>query len=137
MRKKQKLSRIDAIIDQFIHADRYVFAFPMWNLSCPVEIKKYIDNIVIVGKTFKYTEKGPVGLLSDVGKKAIIISTYGGFHLGKNDDFCTPYVASLLKFLGIEDVATLVADGLDALPEKTATFMKNAMGKAEKIADEF
>lgn len=135
--QKQKLAKINELTDQFIAADRYIFSFPMWNLACPAEIKKYIDNITVVGKTFKYTEKGPVGLLSNAGRKAMVISTYGGFHLGKTEDFCTPYVESLLKFLGIEDVETIVAEGLDAMPDKTAAFVESAKKKAEELAGTF
>lgn len=135
--QKQKLSKVNEITEQFIAADRYVFSFPMWNLSCPAEIKKYIDNVTIVGKTFKYTEKGPIGLLSNQNKKALIVSTYGGFHFGKKEDFCTPYVESLLKFLGIDDVESIVAEGLDAIPDKTASFVDDAKEKAAKIALSF
>lgn len=129
--QKGKLSRINELTEQFIGADRYIFSFPMYNLSCPSEIKKYIDNVTIVGKTFKYTEKGPIGLLSNAGRKAVVISTYGGFHFGNSDDFCTPYVKSLLNFLGIEDVNVLVADGIDAIPAKTEAFLEAAKTKLQ------
>lgn len=135
--QKQKLARISELTEQFMAADRYIFSFPMWNLSCPAEIKKYIDNVTIVGKTFKYTEKGPIGLLNDKERKAVIISTYGGFHLGQKEDFCTPYVESLLNFLGINNVETIVADGLDAVPDKTVMFVDNAKEKAKNIAAAF
>jgi len=56
-------------VDQFIAHDKYVIAAPFWNLSIPAILKVYIDRIVIPGKTFKYTESGAIGLLSEQGKK--------------------------------------------------------------------
>lgn len=135
--QKHKLARVSELTEQFISADVYVLAFPMWNLSCPAEMKKYIDNITVVGKTFKYTEKGAVGLLNDKPRKALLVSTYGGFHLGQAEDFCTPYVKALLNFLGISDVETVVADGLDAVPDKTSSFVENAKSKAVELAGQF
>ncbi|MGD9807201.1 MAG: FMN-dependent NADH-azoreductase [Deferribacterales bacterium] len=135
--QKHKLARVGELTEQFMSADVYVFSFPMWNLSCPAEMKKYIDNITIVGKTFRYTEKGPIGLLNDKPRKAILVSTYGGFHFGNSEDFCTPYVESLLKFLGITDVQSIVADGLDAVPAKTADTVESAKVKARELAVSF
>ena len=40
-------------------------------------MKAYIDSIAVAGKTFKYTEQGPVGLLTD--KKALHIQARGGY----------------------------------------------------------
>ena len=61
---------------QFADADKYIIAAPMWNLSIPAILKAYIDYISVTGITFKYTEKGPVGLLKN--KKAVHI-VYIGF----------------------------------------------------------
>ncbi|MGA8943711.1 MAG: NAD(P)H-dependent oxidoreductase, partial [Thermoactinomyces sp.] len=62
-KEREKVERINELTDQFVDADKYVFVTPMWNLSIPPRLKLYIDSICIAGKTFKYTEKGPVGLL--------------------------------------------------------------------------
>ncbi|MGE5380933.1 MAG: FMN-dependent NADH-azoreductase, partial [Methylocystaceae bacterium] len=47
---------------QFLEADKYVFAEPLWNLSIPAILKAYIDYICVAGITFQYTEKGPIGV---------------------------------------------------------------------------
>ena len=52
--------------------------------------------------TFRYTEKGPVGLL--VGKKAYLVVATGGVPVGSPMDFATPYLRHALSFLGITDV---------------------------------
>jgi len=63
-------------------------------------------------KTFKYTEKGPVGLLE--GKKAYVVIASGGTASGSDIDFATPYVRHVLGFLGIHDVSVIAADQLMA-----------------------
>ena len=47
---------------QFLNADKYIFAEPLWNLGIPAILKAYIDYITINTVTFKYTIDGPVGL---------------------------------------------------------------------------
>ena len=68
-------------VDQFIAHDKYVIAAPFWNLSIPAILKVYIDRIVIPGKTFKYTESGAIGLLSEQGKKIKFIVSRGGVYI--------------------------------------------------------
>ena len=34
---------VEAVIEQFTSADKYVFAVPMWNFSIPYRLKQYID----------------------------------------------------------------------------------------------
>ncbi|WP_330586695.1 FMN-dependent NADH-azoreductase [Aminipila terrae] len=61
---------------QFLEADKYIFAEPLWNLGVPAVLKAYIDYICVTGITFHYTKDGPEGLCT--GKKAINITTRGG-----------------------------------------------------------
>lgn len=76
--EQNRLAVFDALADQFVSADKYVFVTPLWNLGLPPMMKAYIDAVMVVGKTFYYTEKGPVGLLT--GKKALHIHARGGFY---------------------------------------------------------
>ncbi len=66
--QQQKIAAMNTNLETFMNADRYVFVTPMWNFSYPPVVKAYLDNVAIAGKTFKYTENGPVGLLE--GKKS-------------------------------------------------------------------
>ena len=75
--EKAKVARLGAIVDQFVAADKYVFVSPMWNFSFPPVLKAYIDAISVAGKTFKYTESGPVGLLTN--KKGLHIQAVAAF----------------------------------------------------------
>ncbi len=60
--------------------------------------------------TFRYTEKGPQGLLT--GKKAYVFATRGGSYAGTPGDNETAFVRQFLGFLGIDDVEFVYAEGL-------------------------
>lgn len=96
---------------EFAKADKYIFAAPMWNLSFPAILKAYIDYITISGITFKYTEKGPVGLLGN--KKAIHIVSRGGYHEGTPYEMGDKYIKIILNFLGVSDIQSIIVEGLD------------------------
>ena len=97
---------------EFSYYDKYIFAFPMWNLSVPSILKAYIDHIIASGITFEYRDGIPVGLLS--GKKALVVVTRGGYYSAPPSDeyaFDTTFMKGILKFMGIEDYAELLAEG--------------------------
>lgn len=50
--EKSKVARHEAIIDQFVAADKYVYVSPMWNFSIPPVLKAYTDATSIPGQTF-------------------------------------------------------------------------------------
>lgn len=122
--EQRKILRIHSTADQFIAADKYVFVTPMWNLSFPAEMKVYLDSVCVVGKTFIYTEKGPVGLLNGFGKKCLHIHSNGGFHYGTEEDHSVPYLKSLMQFMGIKSFQSIVIEGVDALPHMAAELMR-------------
>jgi len=95
-----KLKRYNELTDQFVNADRYVFVTPMWNLSFPPRVKTYIDTIFVAGKTFKYTEKGPQGLLEN--KKCLHVHASGGFHSQDPINHADPYLMDIMKFIGVD-----------------------------------
>lgn len=130
----RKIGRIGKLADQFVAADKYVFVTPMWNLGFPAELKVYIDTVCVVGKTFTYTELGPVGLLSGKGKKCLHIHSCGGFHSGADNDHSVPYLKSVMNFMGIEDFRSVVVEGVDALPHKAEEFMDKALAESREVA---
>jgi len=132
--EQRKIARIGKLADQFSAADKYVFVTPMWNLGFPAELKMYIDTVCVVGKTFTYTEKGPVGLLRGQGKKCLHIHSSGGFHHGTEQDHSVPYLRSVMNFMGIEDFQAVVLEGGDALPQRAEEFMHQALLQSREAA---
>jgi len=100
----------DALIEELKKADVIVLGLPMYNFGVPSTLKTYFDHIARAGVTFRYTEKGAVGLLS--GKKAYVFATRGGVYAGTPGDTESAYVRQFLAFLGIEDVELVYAEGL-------------------------
>lgn len=56
---------VNKYLDQFLAADKVVFAFPLWNMTVPAVLHTYVDYLNQAGRTFKYTAEGPVGLVTD------------------------------------------------------------------------
>ena len=102
-------------LELFLAADVIVIGAPMYNFSIPSTLKAWIDRIAVAGRTFKYTETGPVGLAG--GKKVIVASGRGGIHTGAPSDFQEPYLRQLFGFLGIDDVEFVRAEGVAYSPQ--------------------
>src|ERR1700682_2834531 len=100
----------DALIDELKRADVIVLGLPMYNFGVPSTLKAYFDHVARVGVTFRYTEQGPQGLLT--GKKAYVFATRGGLYAGTPLDTQTSYVRDFLRFLGVDDVEFVYAEGL-------------------------
>lgn len=99
------LALSDAIIAEVQAADTLVIATPVYNFGIPATLKNWIDLIARVGVTFRYTENGPVGLLE--GKKAVVAFASGGVPIGSPMDHVTPYLKTVLGFVGITEVEFL------------------------------
>ncbi|GBR09791.1 FMN-dependent NADH-azoreductase [Gluconobacter frateurii] len=102
-------------IDDLLAADIIVIGAPMYNFSVSVQLKSWIDRVVVAGKTFQYGATGPEGLLPK-GKKAFLISTRGGVYTGGSPaaalDHQEKYLGSILAFIGLTDVTWIRAEGL-------------------------
>jgi len=108
----------DALIAELRQADTIVLGLPMYNFGVPSQLKAYFDHIARAGVTFKYTEKGAVGLLA--GKVAYVFAARGGLYQGTPRDTQSAYVREFLGFLGITDVQFVYAEGL-AISEASKT----------------
>lgn len=100
----------DALIAQVQSVDAIVLGVPMYNFGVPVQLKTWIDAIARAGVTFRYTEKGPEGLLK--GKKVYVALARGGLYRNTPADSQVPYLKSVLAFLGMTDVEFIYAEGL-------------------------
>lgn len=119
---QQRFLRYNQLTDQFVNADKYVFVTPMWNLGLPSRVKAYIDTFCVAGKTFRYTEKGPQGLLQN--KKCLHIHASGGFHSKDPMNHADPFLRDIMRFVGVEDYRSLIVEGHAALPDKAEAIIK-------------
>ncbi len=110
-----RVAEDDALIAELQAADVLVLGVPMYNFGVPAQLKNWIDAIARVGVTFRYTEKGPEGLLK--GKKVYAALARGGRYRDTPADTQVPYLKTVLGFLGITDVHFVYAEGLNMGPE--------------------
>ena len=116
----------DTLIGELKRADVIVLGLPMYNFGVPSQLKAYFDHIARAGETFRYTADGPVGLLT--GKKAYVFAARGGLYAGSALDTQTSYVRDFLRFVGIQDIEFVYAEGLALGGETKAAGLASARG---------
>lgn len=104
-------SRSEELIKELFEHDVLVLAVPMYNLGIPSQLKVWFDRVLRAGKTFRYTENGPQGLVE--GKRVIILAARGGLYAGTELDSQTTHLKSMLGLMGISEVDFIYAEGLN------------------------
>ncbi len=113
---KQIADRITGLSDQFLAADKYVFAAPMWSILFPSKLKTYLDCIILDGKLITISPKKVQGLLNDRKRKMVYIQSSGGdYPILFNTTFNhgIRYLQDIFKFLGIKDFDKVLVEGTD------------------------
>jgi len=123
----------DTLIDEIKRADVIVMGLPMYNFGVPSSLKAYFDHIARAGVTFRYTAQGPEGLLS--GKRVYVFATRGGAYAGTPLDTQSRYVGDFLRFIGIDDVEFVYAEGLNMGGERKETALQVAHEAIDRIAE--
>lgn len=118
--QRNALQRVEAAISEdllmeFLAANVLVIGAPMYNFSIPSQLKAWLDRVMVAGRTFKYTETGPVGLASE--KRAIIVSSRGGIYsagsLAQTMEHQESYLKVALGFMGITTTTIIRAEGVN------------------------
>ncbi|MGB6055498.1 MAG: FMN-dependent NADH-azoreductase [Burkholderiaceae bacterium] len=110
----------EQLVAELQAADVIVIGAPMYNFSISSGLKAWIDHVARAGLTFKYTDTGPVGLLT--GKKVYVFTSRGGVYSsgpGKAMDFHETYLRAVLGFIGLTDLTFVHTEGV-ALGEQAA-----------------
>lgn len=103
----------ETLVQELFDADVIVIGAPMYNFSITSGLKAWIDHVARAGVTFKYTDKGPVGLLT--GKKVYIFTASGGVYSegpAQVMDFNATYLRAVLGFIGLTDVTIINSEGV-------------------------
>lgn len=123
-------------LEQFMAADKVVFAFPLWNLTVPAVLHSYLDYMHHPRKTFQYTEQGLVGLLSD--KKAALLNARGGVYAeGDTSEMAVSFVKNHLNVFGITNVTTIVIEGHNQFRDKSEEIIEQGLRQAAEAAQGF
>lgn len=116
---------------QFSEAETIVIAAPFWDLSFPATLKQYLEQINVVGITFKYSEEGiPIGLCR--ANQLYYVTTAGGYYVP--EEFGFGYVKALAQnYYGIQDVRQISAVGLDIINADVNAIMNTAEDRLSEI----
>jgi FMN-dependent NADH-azoreductase len=134
--KQSALDASNALVEEFLAADAYVFGVPMYNFTVPGSFKTWIDHVVRMGRTWVRGPKGMEGLIK--GRKMLIVSTRSGDY-GKGGpreafDFHEPYLRKVFGLVGFEDIDYLPVINSPAHNDSAQAFAE-AQDRLKAIAD--
>jgi FMN-dependent NADH-azoreductase len=122
-------------LSEFLAADIVVVGAPMYNFGVPSQLKAWIDRLAVAGQTFKYSDKGAVGLAG--GKQVIVASSRGGFYGPETPiaflDHQESYLRGIFGFFGITDVTFVRAEGIALGAEQRARALQAAQSVIESL----
>jgi len=108
--QRELAGRSETLLEELFAHDVIVLAAPLYNLGIPSQLKAWFDRVLRAGRTFRYTENGPQGLVE--GKRALVLAARGGQYAGTPLDSQTPHLTHMLGLMGIGDVEFVYAEGL-------------------------
>lgn len=137
-KEQEEVKTIVDLCNQFVSADIYVIASPMWSLSFPAPLKEYIDCIVQANRTITFPEEGskPQGLLNNKARTVIYIQSSGAdiplimrpiLNRGLN------YIEDIMKSMGINSFDRLLVDGTGTTEIERLEAIEKAKGKIDGI----
>ena len=111
----------------------------MHNFNITSKMKDYMDNILIARETFKYTETGSVGLMTD-NYKVLLLQASGSMYT--NNDRYTPlefthyYLKTMFEeMMGFDKFYIVRAQGTVVLPADEV--LNSAKSALDKVFDDF
>jgi FMN-dependent NADH-azoreductase len=130
---ESETARNHQAMSEFLGADVIVIGAPMYNFAIPSQLKAWIDRIVVAGKTFRYTQAGPEGLVK--GKRVVVAVSRGSVYApGSPAEFAESYLKHVFGFIGISDVTFVRAEGLGLSPEQRVKSLNVALATIQPIA---
>jgi FMN-dependent NADH-azoreductase len=125
----------DRLIAEVREADLVVIASPMYNFGISSTLKAWFDHVLRPRVTFRYTEKGPEGLLG--GRKVVVIESRAGFY-GPGDpaDSQEPHLRQMLSFAGLTEVTFVKVEKLAFGVETASEALAEAAAKLSALARE-
>jgi Acyl carrier protein phosphodiesterase len=114
-RQESAWAEIAPLAQRFRDADLLVIGVPMWNFGIPYRLKMLIDVVSQKDYLFRFDENGFRGM---AGGKALLVCSRGINYATGSDtpeaefDYQKSYMTMWLKFIGIQDVHTIVLEQL-------------------------
>jgi FMN-dependent NADH-azoreductase len=134
-RQRDVLAVSDKLLKELFASDTIIIAAGMINFGIPSSLKAYIDYITRPGVAFRYTDKGPEGLIK--GKKVYLVLARGGVYSEgplQQLNFQDTYLRAALTFLGVTDIEVITIEGVAFGPEAAGQAVNAALAKVSAIA---
>lgn len=132
---KQAVSLSDELIAELKAADVLLINTPMYNFSVPSALKAWIDHVVRAGETFSFSpEAGFQGLVHN--KRAFVLTAAGAVFSTEAMqplDFLSPYLKTLLSFLGIGEIEIISLEGTTIDADAFERSQQAALDKISQI----
>ncbi|WP_100372861.1 FMN-dependent NADH-azoreductase [Bacillus sp. FJAT-45037] len=136
--EQEATTLVNKYLEQFLAADKVVFAFPLWNFTVPAVLHTYMDYLAQAGRTFRYTAEGPVGLLT--GKKVVLLNARGGVYSegpAQSVEMAVNFVTNMLSFWGVEDISSVIIEGHNQFPDQAEKLIADGLESAQVLATKF
>lgn len=137
---KAAADRINALCNQFLSADTYVIAAPMWSVSFPAILKRYVDCIIQNNKVIMISPQRVKGLLDDRERNMVYIQSSGGIYpriLGGKVNHGVEYFHDIFKFLGIKRFEKILVEGVDMPDIGREQAMRNVYDDIDDVIEIF
>lgn len=125
----------ETALGDFLLADIIIVGAPMYNFGVPSQLKSWLDALAVAGTTFRYSEEGPQGLCH--GKRIIIMSTRGGLYHSpvpmEGMDYHETHLVTFFRFLGIDRIEIVRAEGLNISPAFRENSIKDALRQIAEL----
>lgn len=120
-------------------AQTLLFSVPLWNFSIPYKLKHFIDAVSQKDVLFTFDPAAGFGGLLR-GKRAVVIYARG-LDYGRQSitpaerfDFQQPFLEAWLRFVGIDDIETIVVEKTLYGPELDTAARREASAAAQALA---
>lgn len=133
--QRASLAVSNELVDEILASDTIIIAAGMINYGMPANLKSWIDQITRLGRTVRYGENGPEGLLGD--KRFILVLAAGGLYThrgpGSERNHLEPALRTNLAFLGVNDPEVIWIEGTLHGEEQTASSLASALRHVERL----
>jgi FMN-dependent NADH-azoreductase len=133
--QRSALTLSDELLQELFASDVIIISAAMINFGIPSTLKAYIDYIVRPGVSFRYSEKGPEGLIK--GKKVYLVVARGGVYSQgpmQSYNFQDTYLRAVLGFIGMTDVEVIAVEGVAFGAEAAEKAFSQALSRVSALA---
>lgn len=117
--QQSQLVYSENLLAQIEQTDVLLLSMPLHNFNLPASCKAWLDWIMRPWRSFDFSAQGKYGLLQDK-PCAILISSGGSLHDGRQIDFASPYLRHALATIGLHQIEFIYLENTRREEQQTA-----------------